>query len=256
MVQKSVWDKLPLILAYHSVSDDRRDGLSVSVSDFDFQMDWLRRHRYTSLTLSGLTRWQPSKREKPVAITFDDGYADNYTQAFPILKRYGFTATIFLVSKSHDTGVIHDWDRPKVIESNDFKAYELLSWAQVHEMANSGIEFGSHSCTHRNLTQLSFEERQKEINQSRKDLQEKLGCAVDSFCYPRGDLNEETIEIVKQAGYACAVVTPPRASIPISRYTLRRVGLYRTTSRTLFRIKINAFVRRHYDFFRSLSLSS
>lgn len=138
----------PLILAYHSVNDQRTDSLAVRVANFESQMDWLHRHSYRSITMAQFAMEEVEERERVVIITFDDGYADNYTMAFPILKRYGLVATVFLVSDLVDTGERLQADVAKIALENDPSPFQILTWRQVCEMQAYGIEFGSHTCTH------------------------------------------------------------------------------------------------------------
>lgn len=245
-----VWYDWPLILAYHSVSERRTDGLAVRAADFEAQIAWLQRSGYRSMTLAQFAERPVQRGAKIAIITFDDGYADNYSLAFPILKRYGFTATIFLVSDYVNTDHVYHWDAPKIKAPQDAPLYRVLTWEQVHEMAAYGIEFGSHTCTHPELTRLRAEQYSEEIARSRRDLRARLGREVVSFCYPRGDLNAGVIQAVEQAGYGCAVVTPKRAGIPLSRYTLRRVGIYYNSTPLRFRVKIAPLVRRYYERFK------
>jgi peptidoglycan/xylan/chitin deacetylase (PgdA/CDA1 family) len=120
-------------------------------------------------------------------------------------------------------------------------------------MAAYGIEFGSHTCTHpKQLTTLPKEQCWEEIARSRANLGIKLEHEVVSFCYPRGDLNAEVVQMVEKAGYGCAVVTPQRAGIPLCRYTLRRTGLYYANTSLHFRLKITPFVRRNYERLRRI----
>ena len=237
----------PLTLAYHSVSHSRTDSLAVRTPNFEHQMAWLHRRGYRSMTVSQFMNEAPQDVRRVVIITFDDGYADNYTLAYPALKQYGFTATIFLVSDYVGTDHIHTWDVPKMQSDKDLAPYRLLTWEQVHEMASYGIEFGSHTKTHHNLTTLPEEQRWEEIHQSRKDIQTNLGSEVVSFCYPRGDLDDDVIGMVEKAGYKCGVVTPPRAGIPLCRYTLRRIGVYHDNSNLLFWLKTKTPVRKNYE---------
>ena len=243
----------PLILAYHSVSDLRQDSLAVRPSDFDSQMAWLHRHSYRSVTMAEFLSQTIKKTERIVVITFDDGYADNYALAFPALKQYGFVATIFLVSDYVNTDHVFPWDMPKITTRHDSTLYRILTWEQVHEMAAYGIEFGSHTCTHPELTKLSVKQCLEEIVRSRQDLQARLGRQVVSFCYPRGNLNTDVIRMVEKAGYRCAVVTPKRAGIPLCRYTLRRVGIYHNVTPLLFRLKTMPLVRRNHESLRRLT---
>jgi peptidoglycan/xylan/chitin deacetylase (PgdA/CDA1 family) len=256
MHQQNVWYDWPLILAYHSVSECRKDSLAVGMTDFETQMAWLYHRHYRSVTLSEFTRHTFRKGERIVVITFDDGYADNYTIAFPILKQYGFVATIFLVTDYVNTNHMYRWDVQKITSQHSASQYGILTWDQVNEMADYGIEFGSHTCTHPELTTLSSEQYEEEIVRSRQDLQSKLGCDVESFCYPRGKLDGDIIQMVKKSGYSSAVVTPKRAGIPLGRYTLRRVGIYYHVTPWLFQLKVSPLMRRIYERARWPSLTS
>ena len=139
------------------------------------------------------------------------------------------------------------WDAPKIDVDTEERWYRLLNWDQVHEMQQHGFEFGSHSCTHRELTSVTRERCWDEIARSRKQLGDRLGTEVHSFCYPRGDLNATVMEMVGEAGYRCAVVTPPRPQIPTGRFALRRVGIYAHNSFPVFRLKITLPFRKHQE---------
>ncbi len=253
-------DALPskgaLILAYHSISNRRSDSLAVTPADFEAQLRWLNAHHYRSLTLAQLVGTTPERSRKTVVITFDDGYADNYSQAFPLLQHYGYVATVFLVTDYVDTDRIFAWDAPKFNHQQGTDPYRVLTWKQVQAMAESGIEFGSHTCTHPELTKLSLKAASHEIVRSRQDLQQKLGQQVVSFCYPRGALNSEVIRLVQEGGYGCAVVTPNRPNIPVGLYTLRRVGIYHHINPWLFRLKVNPVIRRVHEQVRSGLMAS
>lgn len=247
------WYDWPLILAYHSVSERRRDDLAVPVRDFADQLAWLRRHGFRSMTLARYLAEPPEKGERIVVITFDDGYADNYTHAFPVLQRFGFDATLFVVSDYLDTDELFPWDQPKVGPSFSPELFGALSWAQVQEMADYGIEIGSHSATHPELPSLSPEAAFEEVRRSREDIAGRLGREVTSFCYPRGKVDADVIRLVEQAGYAAGVVTPTSGGIPLTPYTLRRVGIYQNAMPWRFRAKMNPVVRRGYERVKTLT---
>lgn len=247
MTPTGVWYDWPLILAYHSISDRRADGLAVRVADFDHQLAWLRRHGYHSMTLADYVAERPEKGRRIVIVTFDDGYADNCTNALPVLRKHGFVATAFVVSDFVDTDRVFGWDLPKVEAAGDPEPYRTLTWDQVFEMAESGVEIGSHSCTHPELTGVSAEQCRDEVTRSRRDLAKRLDRDVVSFCYPRGKLDADVVRAVEQAGYQAAVVTPKQSGIPLSPFTLRRVGVYNNITPLRFRAKITPVVRRHLE---------
>ena len=160
----------PLILAYHSVSDERDDALTSRADSFEAHLVWLRARGYRSVTLRDLTAGSLTPGERVVIVTFDDGYADNYTVALPLLERHGFVATIFLVTDYVGTSHIHEWDVQKITARHGDAPFRLLDWAQVREMASRGIDFGSHTCTHPLLTRVSPRQRRDEIVRSRLDF--------------------------------------------------------------------------------------
>jgi peptidoglycan/xylan/chitin deacetylase (PgdA/CDA1 family) len=228
-----------LILAYHSVSNKRTDNLAVHAQDFDKQLNWLKKNNYQSLSLNGLKNSGPL--DKMVAITFDDGYRDNYHVALPILKKYGFKATIFITADFTGTDHIFWWDKKKIGKYGDKDDFKLLSWNQINEMRDYGIEFGSHTKKHRLLPEISETEARIEIEESKSKISDMINSDVYSFCYPAGGLNDSIINMVGDAGYQCGVITPPVRGIPRSIFTLRRVGVYYNTSFFKFKLKTKLY---------------
>lgn len=169
--------KVP-ILYYHAINDNINglDELFVSPAEFDKQMLYLKQNGYNVITFSQLA--DVDNIVNPVIITFDDGYEDNYTYAYPILKKYNFKATVFLC-----TDVI---DKPLFLKKN-----------QIEEMKNL-IDFQSHTVTHRKLSELKKEEIEFELTESKKQLEALTGNAVSVLAYPIGDYNSEVIEITRK----------------------------------------------------------
>ncbi len=188
------------VLCYHSVSDEQRDGTlrwSVSPGDFDEQMALLRQRGRTPLTVSGyadmLCRTVPLP-PKPVLVTFDDGFADLATTALPVLRRYGITATAFVItSRLGPTGSWH--------------GDAALDWDQLAELQAIGVEIGSHSHTHRALDCLRTAELFGETLASKRVLEDGLRKPVNCFAYPYGYYSDVVRRAVRAAGYvsACAV---------------------------------------------------
>lgn len=147
--------------------------------------------------LAGRTTLLPSK---PIAITFDDGYLDTYINAFPILVQHGFTATVFIVAER--VGKKADW-----VEAPDIESPALMSWVQIREMSSMGFSFGSHSCTHPQLTSLQKEQLKHEIGASKSIIEQKLGMPVRFFAYPYSLSNDTIKQLVAEAGYSAAFST-------------------------------------------------
>ena len=211
-----------IVLAYHRVST-LDSGLCVKPQDFSRHMLFFKKNNFHSLLLKDYIHLlrinKPLNKGRYVVITFDDGWEDNYIYAFPILKKYGYVATIFLT----------------VAHIGEKRGY--LKWEQVMEMKKAGFEFGSHTLTHPHLTRISTEKAEMEIKKSKEILEEKMGKEVKTFCYPYGDYDQSIIELVKKTGYQGAVVTPPSGRCEESIYTIRRVGLYSTDTMLSFRVK-------------------
>ncbi len=178
------------ILMYHSISDADEKGIhpyfrtTTSPAVFAEQMRFLHDNGYSVISLNeavsildnganGETAQSSSTAKKYVVLTFDDGFRDFHTTAFPVLKQYGFTATVFLA-----TGFIGS-DRRK-----RFKGKDCLLWDEVRELDRKGISFGSHTVNHPVLVELKKEEIEKEVRESKKEIEDNLGKTVQSFSYP------------------------------------------------------------------------
>ncbi|MBI5150335.1 MAG: polysaccharide deacetylase family protein [Candidatus Omnitrophica bacterium] len=180
------------IMMYHHVSPDNvSQSDTVSPRRFEWHMAYLKANHFNVLSLSDLVRAVRERKSLPrksVVITFDDGYQDNYTHAFPVLKKYHFPATMFVISD--------------VINTPGF-----LTTAQIREMAAWGIEIGSHTRTHPYLPETPEGRLADEIAGSKRKLEEDLGIRVVHFCYPSGGFNEEIKDIVRRSGYESASTT-------------------------------------------------
>jgi len=175
------------VLMYHKIGyypeGSQLQNLWVTAEEFRWQMEYLNRYGYTTLLFRELAEIYEGKRpmpEKPALVTFDDGYANNYEIAFPILRETGTKGNIYLVYETIDHH--NSWHDP---ESEPW--VRMLTWKQVLEMQESGIvDFGSHTMRHRNLAQISLEEVRWELSESKKRLEEKLGRPIPAFAYPYG----------------------------------------------------------------------
>jgi peptidoglycan/xylan/chitin deacetylase (PgdA/CDA1 family) len=137
---------------------------------------------------------------KSFIVTFDDGYEDVFLNAAPILKKFNFKATCFIVSNF--IGKYNIWDHNKL----QYKQKKLMDDNQINEWINSGFEIGSHTYEHKNLKTLKYQEKEKEILEPKKLFLNKFNTKIVSFSYPYGSLDNESIEIIKK-NYKYAVTT-------------------------------------------------
>lgn len=175
------------ILMYHEIGNGP-NSLYVPEDKFRTQMDYLYKSGYHTVTVSQALELLASGKipAKTIVLTFDDGYVSCYTKAWPIMKEFGFTGTFYVVSSFSDR-------------------YNYLTWEQLRTMQEAGLEIGSHSQHHPSLKTSSASIQSEEILGSKKILEEKLGVPIKAFCYPIGAYNDNTLKLVKEAGYTSAV---------------------------------------------------
>ncbi len=189
--------RLPVLL-YHHVGPLRPrtvPGLTVSPERFERHVCWLARRGYTGICPAHWVRWRREGKglpDKPVLLTFDDGYADLAEYALPVLRRYGFGAAVYIVTGQ--LGGTNAWD-----EARGSGTLHLMSAEQIRYWARQGIEFGSHSRTHADLTTLSGNDLSEEVVGSGEDLEAILGSRVVSFAYPYGFHNQAVDDCVRSA---------------------------------------------------------
>ncbi|MEX0761262.1 MAG: polysaccharide deacetylase family protein [Dehalococcoidia bacterium] len=190
-------------LMYHrvveSVGNSDPYSLCMSVKMLDEQLRFLKNRGYKVTSIEDaikLAEDSEATDENIVALTFDDGYLDFFIYALPVLQRYEFTATVFLVS--NELGGINSWDRGKVDSA------PLMGFKEIREVQASGVTFGSHSCTHPLLATLDSATAFREIVDSKSALEQVLGTEVRLFCYPYGNSNSSIQSVVADAGYVAA----------------------------------------------------
>ena len=199
-------DHLP-ILMYHRIADTGAAQTArwrLAPALFEAQLRCLREHDFYSITLEDWARAignHTPLRGRPVLMTFDDGYMDFYAYAWPLLKCYGFSATVFLVTDR--VGQANRWD------SDAGEQVPLMDWRQISELQAEGVQFGSHSASHRPLTGLSPEEIVDEVSRSRAALQRRLGTTVRAFAFPYGDFDPVVEHLVGASGYVYGLSCRP-----------------------------------------------
>lgn len=200
----------PRILMYHSVRPDgntrrrRVRGVRVTPEKFEAQIRWLAQRNWNFMTLGELVEQIPAIPAKTVVITFDDGYADNFRYALPVLRRHAAKATLFLVSRR-----LRDHPGEPLLFPRETRD-ELLDTEEVRKMIASGlIELGSHTLDHCDFAKATREEKIDQLRASREQLEQRFGVPVVSFAYPWGRFVEGDPELVAAAGYTSAVTTQP-----------------------------------------------
>lgn len=194
------------ILMYHSLSDraqPRFRKFALPPALFAKQMAYLAQQHYTTLTVSQYVAAVSSGAALPastVVLTFDDGFADFYTEALPILENYGFAATLYVT-----TGFVNNTSR--FLQREQEMARPMLTWDQLIDIAARGIECGAHSHQHLQVDVLPRDLARDEIVRSKQVLEEKLHRPIASFAYPYGYYQSAVKQLVQAAGYssACAV---------------------------------------------------
>jgi peptidoglycan/xylan/chitin deacetylase (PgdA/CDA1 family) len=191
------------ILMYHYVGDyyspssnDPNNalmgGLAVTVENFEKQMNFLFSEGYTSITLANLLSFKQGSfimPDRPVVLSFDDGYKDFYTNAFPILKKYNFKSEVFIVN-------------------NFIDKEQYLSKDMIKELLKTGlVSIGSHTLNHTGLTTVSIPEIKNELLQSKQDLEKEFKIVIENFCYPFGYFDADIANLAKESGYKISLTT-------------------------------------------------
>lgn len=192
------------IVCYHRVNSELRDGVTVPPDTFERQIALISRH-YQVISLADLVAGQVDRTSpRPiVAVTFDDGYRDNYETAAPILLRYRVPATFFVCTGliGAEFGFQHDI-------RHYGRALPTMTWEQLREMHGQGFEIGSHTVHHANLAQVDEAVARSELTQSRDTIRREIGVGSVPFAYcygGRGDITPERRALVREAGYTCCL---------------------------------------------------
>jgi peptidoglycan/xylan/chitin deacetylase (PgdA/CDA1 family) len=229
------------ILMYHSIAGEDEPGIhpyyrtATAPSVFAAQMETLHQAGFSVTGLGEAIRRcsQPDAEKSSVVITFDDGYHNFYANAFPVLDRYGFTATMFL-----PTAFIGE-------SRLTFKGRGCLTWSEVRELRKHGISFGSHTVTHPQLHDCDANSIRDEIMGSKQTIEQKLGCSIQSFSYPyafpetdnrfKVRLRDELCHAEYENGVCTTVGHPGPASDP---YFLKRLPVNSDDDPQLFLAKL------------------
>jgi peptidoglycan/xylan/chitin deacetylase (PgdA/CDA1 family) len=230
-------------LCYHSVHPAGPKYLSVTPEAFEDHLRVLRRGGYRAGTVEDLFTLARGGRptERLAFLSFDDGFLDTHTYAWPLLRRHGLTGATFLVSGSVEAPAL-DWpditpDAPRYPD-----VMRPLSWAMVEEMAAHGMEFGSHTRSHAHLTRLSDEELRQELFDSRAAVAERIG-RCDTLAYPFGEWDLRVALAAAAAGYAFAFALPPTRSGLTTALSVPRLSVDHRDGARRFALKLSPVFR-------------
>ena len=245
MVEKTIevyksFTNNPIILMYHSIDNKklkRLKGIRVSVKNFERQIAYLSKNGYHSLTLSEMIENRDNLPRKSVVITLDDGYKDNLTNALPILQKYNFKATIFVIVNRFD----NDWSiYRKAKNANVVNHIDKLSDSDIKTLIKSGlIEIGAHTMNHKNFSKLSLRQKEDEILESKKTLEEKFAITCKTFSYPFGIYDRGDEDLVKKLGFIGATTTQ-MAQVDLQKdslFLLPRIAIKNSYLKFIYKMK-------------------
>jgi peptidoglycan/xylan/chitin deacetylase (PgdA/CDA1 family) len=221
------------ILMYHEIADrtETKSRLAVEPASFAAQISSLNEDGFQALKAQELASFlasgEPRLPERPVVLTFDDGYADFHARALPLLERYGFSATVFVT-----TGWVADSDAHLAAPPPGV----MLSWRQIREASGCGIEFAAHSHTHPQFDRLPEPVLREELTRSKLEIEDRLGMPVTGVAYPFGYFNDTVKEVALHLayGYGCAVRNA-MAGAGSELFALPRLTVARSTTMSVFR---------------------
>jgi peptidoglycan/xylan/chitin deacetylase (PgdA/CDA1 family) len=194
------------ILMYHNIARVPQDvrvyrSLYVSPSSFARQMAMLKMLGYRGVSMSDAMPYLRGEKDGRIAvITLDDGYVDNLEFAMPVLQRYGFTATCYVVSSL--VGQYNVWDADRLGVRKP-----MMTGDQLRAWHDGGMEVGAHTRTHVRLSQCTEQQQRDEVHGSKAELEDRLGLRIGQFCYPYGDHDDRAVDAVRNAGFDAATTT-------------------------------------------------
>jgi peptidoglycan/xylan/chitin deacetylase (PgdA/CDA1 family) len=222
------------ILTYHRICDNFDWGITrQKVSQFEKGIKFLHHQGYKTVALE--KTFKPAETlDRKVAITFDDGYEDVYSNAFPILRKYNFTAFVFLITAF--VGKYNSWD----YHFGKSRRKKHLSWKQVKEMSKFGFGFGSHTVNHPDLTKIGKKFVEYELKKSKEVLEDKLGKETIFLSYPFGRYNRFVQEEAKRLGYKRAYTLCSKSKENgFQPFAQKRWGIYLFDTPLTLKIKLN-----------------
>jgi peptidoglycan/xylan/chitin deacetylase (PgdA/CDA1 family) len=231
-----------LVLCHHALDETWPAELSVAPRDFERQLDFLLERGYQATTFTEAVVGARASRD--LAITFDDAFRSVIEVAFPLLAERGLIATVFVPTSFVDEDRPAAWDGvSRWLGTAHESKMRPLSPRELVELAESGWEIGSHTCTHPHLTRLDDADLAWELTESRRRCSELIGRPCLSLAYPYGDFDERVRRAAEAAGYQAACTVPTRFH-PVSPLAWPRVGIWHSDTDRTFALKVSPAVRR------------
>jgi peptidoglycan/xylan/chitin deacetylase (PgdA/CDA1 family) len=226
-----------LVLCYHAVSDCWTDPLAVGATTLERQVRWLRRRGYRPVTAAEVL----DNRRRTLHVTFDDAFR-NIATALTALERLGTPVTVFACTRHAEGGL--PLDVPELRQRAEQAPSELatMSWDALRELADRGVEIGSHTVSHPHLPRLSDTELRHELRRSKEQIEAQLGRRCRFLAYPYGEDDGRIHAAAQAAGYTAAF-TLGTAGGGLERFALGRVDIYRGDGRLRFALKTSPLRR-------------
>ena len=209
------------ILCYHSI-DLSGSPVSVNPQSFSDQIAYLQKSGYQTVTLHEVVEYAQNGHtsvKRPVCIVFDDGYKNNYTEAFPVLRRAGFSATIFVTTDY--CGKSNSWGE----QSMSIPPLPMMSWEEIVEMSRHGIEFGSHTKSHPKLAEIDVKMASEELEGAKVELENHIGKQIEFASYPFGSFNGEVKGLAKSIFKAVVSTRLGKVQVGSDIHALERINV-------------------------------
>ena len=218
------------ILVYHKVDTRFEWGITrVKPAQFRRQMIWLAEHDYHTITLRQWLTQDYNPDQKNIILTFDDAYLSVFENAFPILREFGFQATVFVITDF--VGQLNLWD-----VNLGFLKFRHMDWQQLQTLVQAGWEIGSHTRNHVFLPGCDVTEQRRQLMESREIIEQQLNCSCTTIGYPFGRVSPETLIAAQEAGYLAGCVL--NSKCPADPLQLERCGVYWWDTLHDFRAKL------------------
>lgn len=231
--------KIPVFLHHHIAP------CNYTPENFEAELKYLKENDYKTITLKELSDFLDGKKiySKSIMLTFDDGYADNYVYAYPLLKKYGYNAVVFLATQYITDGkprktMLEGGKIPELVVKDKKNLDNFLRWDELKIMVSEGVfEVGSHTHTHKEFNKNSeYKNLKEELKISKELIKKNLGIDVISFAWPWGKFNDSYVEIAKECGYKLIFTTI--------------TGAVKQGDNPLFLKRINILPDRNFNWFK------